>query len=186
MKTTSKNNENVSVTEAVSLIKLLLQGKIFSFTKESFLSLFRLYKNNIKGKSVSLFGIKIPLIIIILAVLGGYYVCTPNEQNKISEKPDTQKVLTEKQLPNTYDKDGVKVYDLKRCDKGVCGLLENSGNKPVKRVIISVIFTDNSGNVLAEGGIDTNNVEPMSRSHITIPTDVDFDVFKLTDVTVTD
>lgn len=177
------NKYSIDAQKAVSLFGLLKEKRYFSFTKELLKSIYRIYKVTLKGKHIKVAGKNIPLTLVLVVALFVAYLCVP--QNAPKPQPEENKPsIVEKQLPNTYEKDGIRVYDFKRCERGVCGLLENTTQETIARIIISLNFTDKSGNVLSEGGADPENIEPMTRSHIIIPTDIDFDKFVLTDVTV--
>ena len=112
------------------------------------------------------------------------------EQTEAENKtPENDGFLVQEQTsvekePNTYDKDGLKIYGFEKCDQGICGLMENSSDKTFDRVIISVTFDDRQRNVVAEGSIDAQNVKPMTRTKLHITSDVEFHSFSLSDVTV--
>lgn len=174
--------KSVDTDKAVSLFKLLKEGKYFAFLKEVLKLLWKLYGKYIKGKSVTIKGKKISLTAIIIAVLG-IYVILPSSKDKNDDSIDQLPELTEQQ-ENVYDKDGLKVYGFERCDQAICGLLENVSDKTFDRVIISVTFDDRQKNVLDEGAIDATNITPNFKAKLKIPSNVDFYSFTLTDVTV--
>lgn len=182
--------ESVDKDKVISLFNLLKEKKYFAFLKACLGSLWNIYTKYIKGKSVTIKGKKISLTAIILAVLAIYAVL-PSNADKRTDNQTTEndgfivqdQDIVEKE-PNTYDKNGLKVYGFEKCEQGICGLMENSSDKTFDRVIISVTFDDRQRNILAEGSIDAQNVKPMTRTKLRITSDVEFYSFTLSDVTV--
>lgn len=190
IKEVKKIAESIDKDKVVSLFQLLKEKKYFAFFKACLFSLWGIYGKYIKGKSITIKGRKISLTAIILGVLA-VYVMMPSAENKNIENKATEDdgFLVQDQdsvehEPNTYDKDGLKIYNFERCEQGICGLMENSSDKTFDRVIISVTFDDRQRNVLAEGSIDAQNVKPMTRTKLNIKSEVDFYSFTLSDVTV--
>jgi len=187
-------SEALDKNNIVSLFELLKERKYFAFFKKCFSLLWQLYSKYIKGKFITVKGKKIPLTAVII-VLFGLYVVFPSSKEEAptptdktaGEKNDgflEQSQDSVEQQANTYDKDGLKIYNFERCGQGICGLMENSSDKTIDRVIISVTFDDRQHNVLAEGDIDAHNVKPMTRTKLNIPSEAEFYSFTLTDVTV--
>lgn len=182
--------ESVDKEKVVSLFNLLKERKYFAFLKASLGSLWGIYGKYIKGKSVTIKGKKISLTAIIVALIGIYAILPSTEEKNAENKTQendgflVQEQDSVEKEPNTYDKDGLKIYGFEKCDQGICGLMENSSNKTFDRVIISVTFDDRQRNVLAEGNIDAQNVKPMTRTKLRITSDVEFYSFTLSDVTV--
>ena len=185
-----KLDTNAIIEKAQNLRKALQERKYFKAAKDAFVLLYALYKQYLKGKYVSVKGKKIPLIAVILAVMvAGYAVIpsAPEDKNaQISEKSVEEIAMEAVQNPdvNTYNQNGIKVYGLYKCNNAVCGYLENSNEKDFARVLISVTFHDEGGNVIYEGGAEAAGVIAMSRIKFTIPAEGDFNYFRLTDVTV--
>ena len=181
--------ETLDKDKIVTLFNLLKERKYFAFFKGCLGGTWQLYKKYIKGKFVTVKGHKISFTAIIIAVLA-FYLIIPSSNNEA--KTDTtandgfleQDQESVEQEANTYDKDGLKIYNFEKCNQGICGLMENSSDKTFNRVIISVTFDDRQRNVLAEGNIDAKNVKPMTRTKLNIHSDVEFYSFTLSDVTV--
>lgn len=182
--------ESIDKDKVVSLFQLLKEKKYFAFFKACLVSLWGIYGKYIKGKSITIKGKKISLTAIIVALIGIYAVLPSGEEKNAENKtPENDGFLVQEQdsvekTPNTYDKDGLKIYGFEKCDQGICGLMENSSDKTFDRVIISVTFDDRQRNVVAEGSIDAQNVKPMTRTKLHITSDVEFYSFTLSDVTV--
>ena len=172
--------KSINKDEAISMFQLLKEKRYFAFFKSLLKLLWKAYGKYIKGKSVTIKGKKISLTSLIVAALCTYAIIPSSEKEQKSEDlPE----LTEAQ-ENTYDKDGLKIYGLERCNQAICGILENVSDKTFSRVIISVTFDDRQKNVLDEGAIDAQNIVPGYKAKLNIPSGVDFYSFTLTDVTV--
>lgn len=185
-------SEALDKNNIVSLFELLKERKYFAFFKKCFSLLWQLYSKYIKGKFITVKGKKIPLTAVIIVLFGLYVVFPSSNDEQATSATNTtendgfteQTQDSVEQQANTYDKDGLKIYNFERCDQGICGLMENSSDKTIDRVIISVTFDDRQHNVLAEGDIDARNVKPMTRTKLNIPSEAEFYSFTLTDVTV--
>lgn len=177
----SDENDISQVTESAEhIMEQVKEHDYVNAGKES-LSLGKtLYQKFLKGKSVEIKGKKIPLT-FILCVVAGLYAVFPSS-NKTDTTNQTQE--TEKTDPNSYSKDGVKVYNMRKCDNAVCGILENENTTPINRILISLTYHDQTGAVVYEGGAEITDITERSRMQMTIPSEVEFAYFKLIDVTV--
>lgn len=181
--------QNLDKENIVSIYELLKERKYFAALRRCFGFVWQLYKKYIKGKFITVKGKKIPLTAIIVALFGLYIIFPSSEEKTAADTPENDGFIEQTQesiehQANTYDKDGLKIYNFEKCGQGICGLMENSSDKTFSRVIISVTFDDRQRNVLAEGNIDAQNIKPMTRTKLKITSDVEFYSFTLTDVTV--
>ncbi len=127
---------------------------------------------------------------VLVVVLGLAYAVFPSDSNNEQANPEENikdeqaSELKEKEDLNTYNQDGIKVYGLYKCEKAVCGFIENDSDNDVARILISLTFHDKSGAVIYEGGAEATAMTAKSRSRFKIPADGEFDYFRLTDVTI--
>lgn len=190
-KVPQNNNINDSLLEnAKDLSAALKDRKYFRVFKELFVLFKTIYKNYLKGRYVSVSGKKVPMTAVLVIVLGLVYAVFPsdssneqaNPEDNIKDEPASE--LKEKEDLNTYNQDGIKVYGLYKCEKAVCGFIENDSDNDVARILVSLTFHDKSGAVVYEGGAEATAMTAKSRSRFKIPTDGEFDYFRLTDVTI--
>lgn len=188
---TDELNPESLLEKAKTVGALVKEKKYFRAVKEIFVLLIAVYKKYIKGKYVSVKGKKVPLIAVILVVLAGGWAAIPSDnaaavedKAPVAEEAKKAEDVKEKEDANTYDKDGVKVYGLVKCENAICGYLENDSENDISRILISVTFNDKSGAVIYEGGAEATAMVAKSRSRFQIPADGEFDSFHLTDVTV--
>ena len=174
----SNNTQNV-LQSGKKLLTDLKDRKYFSAIKEFFRLFKILYNNNLKGRYITVKDKKIPLTAVVIAALIVLYVVYPNanpESNKTSLE------TSEKNDTNSYNKDGIRVYELRKCDQSVCGILENATENNYAHIIISLTFHDQTGKVIYEGGVNATDIIPMARMKIVIPCSEDFAYFKLKNV----
>ena len=174
------NDINKSTWEyCKSFCGLLKERKIWPACRE-FYNIFRsFYLNRLKGKYVNVRGRKIPLTAILVVVLiGAYYVMPSNifGGNGASHKAQIES--------NTYDKDGLRVYDLKKCNMGACGLVENGSENSFERIRVKIIFYTHTGQPIAVGIADALEMAPRTRVQFQIPCSDEFAYFKLDDVLI--
>lgn len=190
-KVPQNNNIDDSLLEnAKDLSAALKDRKYFRVFKELFVLLKTIYKNYLKGRYVSVSGKNVPMTAVLVIVLGLVYAVFPsnssneqaNPEDNIKDEPASE--LKEKEDLNTYNQDGIKVYGLYKCEKAVCGFIENDSDNDVARILVSLTFHDKSGAVVYEGGAEATAMTAKSRSRFKIPTDGEFDYFRLTDVTI--
>lgn len=171
-----------SVSHISNIIMLLQKKKYFSVVKEIFILLKNFYNAYIKGRTIQIANKQIPLIAIIIGVFA-LYIIIPSSPNV--EEQNIEQEIQQNKPTNSYDKQGVKVYEMTKCENNsVCGLLENGSEKKFSRIIISVTNHDKKGNVIYEGGIEATDVAPHTRMKFSIPSEVEFDYFVLSDVTI--
>lgn len=188
---TDELNPESLLEKAKTVVALVKEKKYFRAVKEIFVLLIAVYKKYIKGKYVYVKGKKVPLIAVILVVMAGGWAAIPSDNTAavedkapVAEEAKKAEDVKEKEDANTYDKDGVKVYGLVKCENAICGYLENDSENDISRILISVTFNDKSGAVIYEGGVEATAMVAKSRSRFQIPADGEFDSFHLTDVTV--
>lgn len=138
------------------------------------------YTKNLKGKYVEVRGKKIPLTAIVIVILLGLFMMSSNENPK--ELPLTETASAEQ--VNVFQQDGVKVYDMRKCDQAACGLLENETNEIISKIAITVTFYNQQGEPIYESMVEANDFQEMARIKFNIPCEEDFSYFKLKDVSV--
>ena len=145
----------------------LKQRKFWSAFKEVFVFGKLVYKNNIKGKYITVKGRRIPVIVpIIVAVIALFYIYPSEPENTSEETAITQDDVKE----YVYDKNGVRIYDLRKCNNSVCGTIENYGDNFYDHISVIVTFHAPTGEVIYEGGVDAKDVKAKTRIKIEIPT----------------
>ena len=161
-------------------IVLLKEKKYFAALREVFGFFKSIYLNRIKGKYVEIKGKRIPMGVVILVLLcGAYFItpsATPSGEVKLSEKANIE--------PNTYDKNGVRVYDMRKCNYAACGVLENGSENDFERIRIKVIFHNQTGQAVFKGTADALQVAARTRINFEIPCSEEFAYFKLKDVVI--
>jgi len=147
--------------------------------------LFRnLYVKYLKGQYIEVRGNKIPrTAVFVVAIILVFCIMPGGNSGKVLPMSAAEKAA---QASNLYDKDGIKVYDLVKCEQAACGLLENGTQKSFEKITIHMDFHDARGNVIYEGGIDASEVGAMSRIKIKIPCEVEFAYFELKEVELTE
>lgn len=185
-------NENVqSVWESFKKVfSLLKERKWFAAFKECFSFLKLVYVNYFKGKYFTIKGRKIPRTLVAVAALFVLYFAFPSQQERptgeqpIAEASDAQKES------NIFDKDGLKVYDLRKCETeasaGVCGKIENYGENDLAKVTVTLTFHAPDGTVIYEGGVEATDVKSHTRMKMDAPCPDEFSYFKLKEVSVED
>ena len=163
-----------------SILSSLKNRKFLAAGKECLTCGKNLYVKRIKGKYIEIRGKKIPLTAVIIVVLLGLFVMQSGEKPK--EIPLTETV--EKDTTNVFDKDGIKVYNMRKCDQAACGLLENKTNEPFAKITVTVTFHNPQGNPIYEAYAQISDFPEMERKLIKIPCEEEFAYFKLKDVVV--
>ena len=165
---------------------LLKERKFLAAFKESFSFLRLIYVNHLKGKYITIKGKKIPRTLLAVIALLMVYMTFPSCEHRLSGEQSISEAAYIKGESNSYDKNGLKIYGLRKCEEegsvGVCGIIENSGNNNFKYVRVTLTFHAADGKTVYEGGIEATDVESHARSKLNIPCSVEFAYFKLTDV----
>lgn len=163
-------------------IALLRERRYFAALKEAFNVLRALYKTHLEGKYFVVKGKKIPRTAVAVAAAILLYMFYPSadkpQKLSLSEQTEIQEEM------NNYAQDGVKIYDLRKCDNAVCGYLENANENPIKKINIEITFHDQTGTIVYRGGVEAENIKPMSRNKLNIPSEVPFSYMKLSEVNV--
>jgi hypothetical protein len=173
-----------TVLDSVKNIAALAKDKQYGPAAKATVNLGKmLYNKHLKGKYITVKGKQIPMTLVAIVAVLGLYIITPScgSEEKV-EKPAVSSVA--KKEVNTYDKDGLKIHDMRKCEQAACGLLENTSNKKVKKMLIPVNFHNESGEVVYEGGVEAKDIEPMTRMKLNIPSEVPFAYFSLGEITV--
>ena len=143
------------------VFSLLKERKFFAAFKESFSFLKFFYKEYMKGQ---------------------YFIIWPSGNSK-TDNNQTTEIAETKNDTNTYDKNGLKVYDLRKCETedkiGACGILENYGENNFAHIKIVLTFFKADGTAVYKGGVEATNMEAHTRTEITIPCSEKFAYFKL-------
>ena len=163
------------------IFSLLRERKFFAAFKESFSFLKFFYDEYLKGKYFVVAGKRVSrtLVIIAAAVL---YIIWPSGNSK-TDNNQTTEIAETKNDTNTYDKNGLKVYNLRKCETednvGACGILENYGENNFEHIKIVLTFFKADGTAVYKGGVEATNMEAHTRTEITIPCSEEFAYFKL-------
>lgn len=165
------------------IFALLKERKLFAAFKESFRFLKLIYDNHLKGKYVTIRGKRVPRTLLAVIALFLLYTALPSCEQKSSGEESIAKADNVKKDANTYDKDGLKIYDLHKCEKdgivGVCGIIENYGDNNFKYVKVELTFHSEEGRIVYEGSVEASDVVPHARSKMNVPCSVKFSYFKL-------
>jgi hypothetical protein len=123
-----------TVLDSVKNIAALAKDKQYGPAAKATVNLGKmLYNKHLKGKYITVKGKQIPMTLVAIVAVLGLYIITPScgSDEKV-EKPAVSSVA--KKEVNTYDKDGLKIHDMRKCEQAACGLLENTSNKKVKKI----------------------------------------------------
>ena len=165
---------------------LLKERKWFSAFKESFTFLKLIYVNHLKGKYIIVKGKKIPRTLIAVLALFIIYIALPSQEERPTGEQPLAEAANVKKDSNIFDKNGLKVYDLRKCETeksvGVCGLIEDYGDKNFAKVTVIINFHAPDGRIVYEGGVEATDVESHTRMKINAPCSEEFAYFKLKDV----
>lgn len=168
------------------IFSLLKERKWFSAFKESFTFLKLIYVNHLKGKYIIVKGKKIPRTLIAVLALFIIYIALPSQEERPTGEQPLAEAANVKKDSNIFDKDGLKVYDLRKCETeesvGVCGLIEDYGDKNFAKVTVIINFYAPDGRIVYEGGVEATDVESHTRMKINAPCSEEFAYFKLKDV----
>ncbi len=143
--------------------------EVFHLTKD-------IYGKTLKGRYIKVKGKNIPLTAVVVGLLF-VYILVPSSENPL----ETNNTVYEE---NTYDKDGIKVYNLNKCENAVCGTVENLSENIVPHIIVSIEFQDEDGAGIYVGNADASDNKPRSRIKFSIPAEENFASFKLLNVKV--
>ena len=157
--------------------------EVWAFIKAVFILLKRLYVKYLKGQYVVVKGKRIPRTALAILCVFLLYLISPMSCvfDTSSEAEETEVAQAD---PNTYNKDGLKVYEMRKCDIAACGILEYRGQQDIEKLRISVTFFNPAGQPIYEGSAEALQLAPNSRMEFTIPCDEDFGYFKLKDVEI--
>lgn len=168
------------------IFSLLKERKWFSAFKESFTFLKLIYVNHLKGKYIIVKGKKIPRTIVAVLALFIIYIALPSQEERPTGEQPLAEAANVKKDSNIFDKNGLKVYDLRKCETeesvGVCGLIEDYGDKNFAKVTVIINFYTSDGRIVYEGGVEATDVEAHTRMKINAPCSEEFAYFKLKDV----
>lgn len=169
------------------IFSLLKERKWFAAFKESFSFLRIIYVNHLKGKYFVIKGVKTPRTLIAVPALAvAYLFFAPSAETPLSGEQSIAEAENVKKASNTYDKDGIKVYDMHKCEdelkSAACGTLENYGENNFEKVSILVTFYAPEGTAIYEGGAVAKEVEARTRMKFTIPCPDEFSYFQLKEV----
>lgn len=180
-----------SVWESLKKVfSLLKERKWFAAFKECF-SFFKLiYRNYLKGKYVTVKGKKIPRTLVAVVALLLVYIALPSNETQPTGEQSIAEASNAKKEANIFDKEGLKVYDLRKCETeemtGVCGKIENYGDNDFGKVTVIITFHAPDGTIIYEGGVEATDVKSHTRMQMSAPCTEEFSYFKLKDVALED
>ncbi len=180
----SNQNETIEQTLKTwdyckNVFRLLSQGKFGSALYELWPLSKTFYKNNLKGKYVEVKGRKIPLTAVLVAALAIMYCFSTPGENSDADKSGKAYIVN-----NAYEKDGLRVYDLKKCNASACGYIENGTDKHFEHIKVKLVFYGPTGKSVAEGTADAWEMNPRTRAEFTVPCSEEFAYPKLIDVLI--
>lgn len=161
------------------VFQLLTKKQYFAALKE-FLNIFRTtYTGYIKGRFITVKGKKVPLAAVLaVAVILLYIIYPSSEETKPVNNPSISQAEMLAQS-NYYNRDGIIIDKMHKCDAAVCGNLENTNDEGISSITIPVAFFDKEGILVYEGRIKATNVPVKENKEFQIPSEVPFDFFKL-------
>lgn len=169
-------------------VTLLKERKWLSACKEIYGYLKHIYLNHLKGKYVTVHGKQIPRTLVVIMVVAVVYCVFPTEEKMPTGEQTIAEMENIQKPNNTYDENGIKVYDLRKCvvenKPATCGFLENYGDDDYSSIIVTVIFHSHDGTAIYEGGVEASDVESHTRMKINIPCPDEFSYFELKGVSV--
>ena len=152
-------------------------NELLAFIKAVYSLIKRLYDHHLKGQYVVIKGRQIPrTVLAVLCVFFLYLISPMSFLFNSSVREDSEIANTDS---NAYEKDGLKVYELRKCDMAACGILEYRGEQDIEKLRITLIFYNPAGQPVYEGNAETFQLVPNSRMEFSIPCTEDFGYFKL-------
>lgn len=175
-------NESIETTESViehckNAFGLLKQGKVLPAIREVFGILKAIYVNHLKGKYIEVKGKKIPLTGIVIAIFLVLYCLF----SAPAPEPESGRAWI---ANNSYDRDGLRVYGIKKCDSSACGTIENTSDKNFDHIRIHLTFHNQTGEAVAEGTADAMSIAPNTNAKFEIPCEEDFAYAKMDDILI--
>jgi hypothetical protein len=160
-----------------SVVSLLKERKFFAAIRETF-GLFKAgYVNHLKGKYVEVKGHKIPMTgILVVALLILYCLFSGPAGDPTSGKAWI--------ADNIYDRDGLRISGIKKCDSSACGTIENNSERKFNHIRVHLVFRNQAGQDIAEGTANALKVAPGSSATFEIPCEEDFAYAILDDVLI--
>lgn len=162
-----------------NILSLIKRGKFLSALYAFWPLSKTFYANNLKGRYVEVKGRKIPLTAIVIAALLILYCFVSPYQSTTSTESGKEYIVN-----NAYEKDGLRVYDLKKCNTSACGYIENGTEKHYEHIKVKLIFYGPTGKSVAEGTADAWEMAPRTRAEFTVPCSEEFAYPKLIDVLI--
>ena len=150
--------------------------ELWLFIKDVCIWLKKLYDKYLKGQYITVKGKRIPRTVVAILAVFVLYLISPMSCIFSSDPLPEPAPATETQI--TYDKDGLKVYDMRKCDQAVCGIMEYRGEQDIERLNIIVTFYDPTGHIVAKNGKEWLQLTPNSGNEFTIPSKDEFGYFK--------
>ncbi len=166
-------------THFKNIFSLLRQGKTGASLREVYYLFKAVYFNHIKGKYVMVKGHKIPRLAILIVALIGIYCVVPTGVNEKALMSGKSYINS-----NEFNYKGLRVYDLKKCNGSACGLIENDSDNTYERIRATLVFYTQTGDIVAEGSADAEDMTPHVRKSFEINCPEDFAYFKLEDVLI--
>ena len=138
-----------------------------------------LYAKYRKDRYVNIKGRRIPLAVVVLIAFLGLYCFMPTSNQRVTSVAESASIEN-----NTYNKDGIRVYDLKKCNMAACGLIENGTEETQKLIRVKLVFFSPSGIAVAKGVADAVDLAARTRERFEIACPDDFAYFKLDKVQI--
>ena len=159
------------------ILELLKQKNFRSASSESYHMVKALYANHLKGKYVEVKGRKVPrTIVLVIALLLVYFILSLFTG---SSEPISGKAFI---AANAYDNNGLRVYDLRKCNSDACGIIENGTDEHYEHIRVKLLFYGQTGKIVTEGTADAWEMAPHTRAEFVVPCAEDYAYPKLDDV----
>lgn len=181
----SNTNKSVEVVQKIfarskSVISYILH-KSWKILKRLYTLLKDAYIKYLKGQYFVVRGKRIPRTIAAVLCLLILYFIIPFSCSLNHDDSDNG---TANEVAQVYEKDGIKVYDVRKCDNAVCGILEYRGEEDIEKIRITVGFFDQTGQEIYEGYAETQQLAPNVRINFSIPSEEEFAYPKLKNVEI--
>ena len=185
--TESKEIQKPAFEHFKNIFKMLSQkqykeslNELVAFLKAVCASLKEFYVKYLKGQHVVVKGKRIPRTAIAILCVLILYLISPMSclfsGEPAEEEGETDIVF--------YDKNNIKISNLKKCDIAACGELEYTGKEEIDVVRIIISFFTKSGEKIHDSYVDAPKLEPDTRVEFSVPAEKKFGYFKVSDVQI--
>lgn len=165
-------------TRTKSVVSYVLK-QTWKFLQKSYTFMKNAYIKYLKGQYIEIKGKRIPRTAIAILCVILLYLIIPFSCSSDSDKSSPN---TDSETAQVYEKGGIKVYNIRKCDNAACGVLEYRGEEDIEKIRLTVGFFDQTGQEIYEGYAETQQLAPNVRINFTIPSKIEFAYSKLKNV----